>query len=384
MKFSQIPGNTNAKEHLLNAVRFDRISHAHLFAGEDGSSCLAIAWAFASFLLCEDKKEKDSCGQCSSCIKLNKLSHPDVHWVFPVTSGKGANPFSDMFIEEWREFLEFSAFPFEFDWSQKIGANNKQVFIGVKEAYELSKKMTLKSFEGSYRIIIVWQADKMHAPAANKLLKLLEEPPEKTIFLLTSSKKNQLLATIVSRIQNTDIISLSDTEMDLFLNNEFNLDPSSHQSIKLLSSGNIAKALKMANDDKNVDYLVELFQSWMRICYLAKIPELSTWVDQLTKTGREEQKEFINYCLHMARECLVFNFGSDDLQRLSQDEKVFAHKFAPFINENNAQSIIEELELAFSHISRNASSKIVLMDLSLKIVILLRAKSVNLQKSINQ
>lgn len=384
MNFSQIPGNNNTKSRLKNGVKFDRVSHAHLFSGQDGSSSLAMARAYAQYLLCSNKTDQDSCGKCSSCLKNNNLTHPDVHWVFPVTTGSGTNPTSDMFIDQWREFVKESSFPTEFEWVQKLEAENKQLFIGVKEAYELAKKMTLKPYEGSYRVVIIWQADKMHAPTANKLLKLLEEPPEKTIFILVSSRDNMLLDTIISRVQKTKIIALTDIELQTFLKDHFELDNQKIENIKVISSGNVAKAIQMANTDSRHDHLTQLFQKWMRICYTAKIPDLSNWIDQFIKHGREEQKEFLVYSLHMIRECLIFNFGPENLQRTREEEKTFIRKFAPFINENNSQKIIDELEKALNHIARNGSSKIILMDLSLKMVILLRVKSVNLSKPINQ
>ena len=384
MNFSQIPGNNNTKSRLRNGVKFDRVSHAHLFSGQDGSSSLAMARAYAQYLLCSNKTDQDSCGKCSSCLKNNNLTHPDVHWIFPVTTGSGTNPTSDMFIDQWREFVKESSFPTEFEWVQKLEAENKQLFIGVKEAYELAKKMTLKPYEGSYRVVIIWQADKMHAPTSNKLLKLLEEPPEKTIFILVSSRDNMLLDTIISRVQKTKIIALTDIELQTFLKDHFELDNQKIENIKVISSGNVAKAIQMANTDSRHDHLTQLFQKWMRICYTAKIPDLSNWIDQFIKHGREEQKEFLVYSLHMIRECLIFNFGPQNLQRTREEEKTFIRKFAPFINENNSQKIIDELEKALNHIARNGSSKIILMDLSLKMVILLRVKSVNLSKPINQ
>mgnify|MGYP002700227138 FL=1 len=383
MNFGQIPGNNNIKRQLSLAVAHDRISHAHLFCGDDGSSSLAMAWAFAKYLSCQDRQETDSCGQCSACLKHSKLSHPDVHWVFPVTTGRGTNPTSDMFIEDFRSFMLEQSFPYELDWNQKIGAANKQVFIGVKESSELAKKMILKPYEGSYRIVIIWQANKMHAPAANKLLKLLEEPPEKTIFILVSSEKDQLLETILSRVQSTDISAINDKEMDGFLANSFELEASKRERIMLLSSGNLGQAIKMCQDQDRSISLAPLFQSWMRISYAAKIPDLGRWIDSFVKLGREEQKEFIQYSLHMVRECLVYNFGTSQLQRLNDQELSFCRKFAPFINENNAENIIEELELAFRHLTRNANTKIVFMDLSLRLVLLLRTKSLTLKKTIN-
>ena len=317
-------------------------------------------------------------------MKQAKLAHPDVHWVFPVTSGRGANPTSDMFIEDFRSFMLGQPFSYELDWNQKIGAANKQVFIGVKESSDLAKKMILKPYEGSYRIVIIWQANKMHAPAANKLLKLLEEPPEKTIFILVTSEKDQLLDTILSRLQSTDISAINDQEMNSYLDQNLEIEPSKRERIMLLSSGNLGQAIKMYQDQDRSVSLAPLFQSWMRISYAAKIPDLSRWIDSFVKLGREEQKEFIQYGLYMVRECLVYNFGPSQLQRLNDQELSFCKKFAPFINENNAESIIEEFELAFRHITRNASTKIVFMDLSLRLVLLLRTKSLTLQKTINQ
>jgi DNA polymerase-3 subunit delta' len=184
MQFKNIPGNHSVKNQLLLAFKHQRLSHAHLFLGEDGSAVLPLAWAFSQFLICENKQENDSCGECSSCLKCSKLSHPDLHWVFPVTTGRGTNAISDHFISDWRESALQNPYQSEEEWYQHIDASNKQGFISVAEASELSKKMVLKSFEGSYRVVIIWHAEKMHAPTANKLLKLLEEPPEKTIFIL--------------------------------------------------------------------------------------------------------------------------------------------------------------------------------------------------------
>lgn len=383
MNFDQLPGNNNIKRQLSLAVEHDRISHAHLLCGDDGSSSLAMAWAFSKFLTCQDRINSDSCGKCSSCLKQEKMSHPDVHWVFPVTTGRGSNPTSDMFIEEFRSFLIEQPFSNEMDWNQKLGASNKQVFIGVKESAELAQKMVLKPYEGSYRIVIVWQANKMHDSASNKLLKLLEEPPEKTVFILVSSQKDQLLDTIISRVQTTDIGSITDQEMNSYLLKKFELGQDKREQIMLLSSGNLGQAIKMSQDRDRSVSLAPLFQSWMRINYGAKIPELSQWIDSFSKLAREEQKEFIQYGLHIVRECLIHNFGPTQLQRLSKEELLFCKKFAPFINENNAENIIEKFELAYHHISRNANTKIVFMDLSLRLVLLLRTKSLTLQKTKN-
>ena len=384
MQFKNIPGNQSVKNQLLLAYKHQRLSHAHLFLGEDGSAALPIAWAFSQFLICENKQENDSCGECPSCLKCSKLSHPDLHWVFPVTTGRGANAVSDHFISDWRESIQQNLYQSEDDWYRHVQASNKQGFISVAEAAELSKKMVLKTFEGSYRVVIIWHAEKMHAPTSNKLLKLLEEPPEKTIFILMTPQKEQLIDTIVSRLQSTDIQNLSDDELKEYLKTEYYMDEDSCAQSALLSSGNIGQALNHHFQKETIDQYTDLFKVWIRSCYLANIPDLCSWIDDVVKLGREQQKRFFQYALHMVRECLVSNFASSDLQRLREEELAFTKKFAPFIHEKNSIKIIEELELALQHIGRNASAKIVLMDLSLKVVLLLRVKSINLQPKINQ
>ena len=378
MLFKNIPSNTRAKKQILSAVQSGRLSHAHLFLGDDGSSNLAMAWAFAQYLMCTQPTNEDSCGQCPSCLKVSKLSHPDLHWIFPVVTGRGTNPVSDMFLSDWREFLETSSYPFEEGWYSHLGTTNKQGFISVHEANELNKKTVLKPYEGSYRVIIIWHADKMHNPTANKLLKLLEEPPEKTIFILLSNHAESLLATIVSRLQITQIESTNDKDLSLFLQNQYGIPKKSADETSRLSEGNIGKSLTYIVGNDNLNQNTQEFQNWMRMCYQAKIVDLSSWIDSIYSWGRERQKGFLQYVLHMIRESLIQNFGSHNLKKIREEEREFTEKFAPYIHQNNAIEIIEEIELAYQHISRNGNAKIIFMDLTLKMVILLRVKSINL------
>jgi DNA polymerase-3 subunit delta' len=383
MLFKDIPSNDRAKQHLLKAVQNDRLSHAHLFLGEDGSSGLAMAWAFAQYLMCAKPTENDSCGRCPSCLKSAKLSHPDLHWVFPVITGKGSNPTSDLFISDWRSLLENNPFPSEEDWYSHLGTTNKQGFISVNEANELSKKTILKPYEGSYRVIIIWHAEKMHGPTANKLLKLLEEPPEKTIFILLTSHAENLLATIVSRLQSLSIDPTDEKSLSDFLQKSYNVDEGRANEIAILSDGNIGKAIHFLIGNEMLSQNTEEFQNWMRMCYKAKVVELSSWIDTANSWGREQQKGFLQYALHMVRESLIQNFAHHSIKKVREEERVFTEKFAPFIHQNNAVEIIEELELAHQHITRNGNAKIIFMDLTLKMVVLLHAKSINLQTTTN-
>jgi len=383
MLFRDIPSNARAKQQLLKAIHNDRLSHAHLFLGNDGSSSLAMAWAFAQYLMCAKPTEEDSCGQCPSCLKIAKLSHPDLHWIFPVVTGRGTHPTSDMFLSDWREFLEKNSFPLEEDWYSHIGTTNKQGFISVNEANELSKKTILKPYEGSYRVVIIWHSEKMHGPTANKLLKLLEEPPQKTIFILLTSQSENLLATIVSRLQSINIEPTDELSLSTFLQDKYNIEKDRADETAKLSEGNIGKSIHFLVGNDILEQNTQEFQNWMRMCYKAKVVDLVSWVDVANSWGREQQKGFLQYALHMLRESLIQNFGHHNIKKVRQEEAIFTEKFAPFIHQNNTIGIIEELERAYQHIARNGSAKIIFMDLTLKMVVLLHVKSINLQTTTN-
>jgi DNA polymerase III subunit delta' len=378
MLFKDIPSNLRAKKHLLRAIQSGRLSHAHLFLGEDGSSNLAMAWAFAQYIMCSDPQEEDSCGSCPSCLKVAKLSHPDLHWVFPVVSGRGSNPISDHFVADWRDAIQENSYLSEEDWYAHIGSSNKQGFISVHEANELNKKTILKPYEGSYRVIMIWHAEKMHGPTANKLLKLLEEPPEKTIFILLTTQAENLLETIVSRLQSIQIDPTDESNLSLYLQNQYHIPKNTADDTARLSEGNVGKAIQFIVGNEALNQNTQEFQIWMRMCYQAKIVDLSSWIDSLNSWGREKQKGFLQYALHMVRESLIQNFGDHNIKKVREEEHAFTEKFAPFIHQNNAIEIIEEIELAYQHIARNGSAKIIFMDLTLKMVVLLRVKSINL------
>ena len=378
MRFSQIPANHSVKQKLIKSVETGRLAHAQLFMGDEGSASFAIAWAYIQLLFCQNRTEHDSCGECSSCLKVEKMAHPDVHWSFPVISGKQSQSTSDMYLEDFRALMTANPYSTEQQWYQQINADNKQGSISVKEAQELNRKIILKAYEDSFKVILIWHAEKMHTSTSNKLLKLFEEPPEKTIFLLITPKKEQLLPTIISRFQTVQVHPLRHEEMDAFFETK-HLSAENRSRLTSLAQGNINKALNLLQETVTVDQQTSRFQKWMRLCYQAKIAELSDWAESISKIGREQQKTFLKYALFMVRECLIFNYASDNLQRLKKEEKEFSIKFAPFIHQNNAMDLIENLETASRDIERNANSRIVFNDLSLKLVLLLRIKSLNLQ-----
>ncbi|MGC6471004.1 MAG: ATP-binding protein [Flavobacteriales bacterium] len=379
MKFQDIPSNSRVKHQLIQAVNNNRLGHAHLFCSEDGMAGLPISLAFTQYLFCEQKTENDSCGECSSCIKSDKLIHPDTHFIFPVTTGKNTKPISDHYIQEWRKGVIENPFLSETDWYSILGVENKQGFISVNEAQELSKKTVLKTYENSYRVIIIWHAEKLLAAASNKLLKLIEEPPEKTVFFLLTPSPESLLDTINSRVQSTIIDKCDENTLSQFLVDKFSIELNKANDISRLTSGNIGNAIRIIKGNEQLSQNTNEFQNWMRLCYKAKVIELSNWVDLINRWGREQQKGFIHYALHMIRESLIQNYADSDIQKLRDEEIGFTKNFSPFIHQNNVIEIIEELELAHQHISRNGNTKFIFMDLSLKLVVLLHVKNLTLQ-----
>ncbi|MBF90309.1 MAG: DNA polymerase III subunit delta, partial [Flavobacteriales bacterium] len=317
MRFSEIPGNHAVKKKLIQSVNTGRVSHAQLFLGEEGSASLPLAWAYAQYLSCQNKAE-DSCGNCSSCLKFEKMAHPDMHWVFPVTTGRLTRPTSDHFISEFRELFLKNPYSTESQWYTHLETENKQGFIGAAEATDLIKKTSLKPYEGGYKIVLIWHAEKMHTATANKLLKQLEEPPEKTIFILLTPRQEQLLTTIISRLQITKIGALSDVEMRDFLADK-NIGAEVQNQAAQLSEGNISEALRLLERDEASEENIKRFQQWMRLSYQANILGVMDWVDEISKVGRERQKVFLQYALHMVRESLVCNFAYNELQRLKEE-----------------------------------------------------------------
>ena len=325
MRFSEIPGNQEIKQKLIQSVKTGRVSHTQLFLGEDGSASFPLAWAYAQYLSCQNKAE-DSCGNCSSCLKFEKMVHPDVYWVFPVTTGKETHPISDHFISEFRELFLKNPYSTESQWYTHLGTENKQGFISVKEATTLIKKISLKAYEGGYKFVLIWHAEKMHTSTANKLLKQLEEPPEKTIFILLTPQQELLLTTIISRVQITKVGHLSDFEIRNFLADK-NIDVEALNQAVHLSEGNISEALRLSEGNKGYKENTNRFQQWMRLSYQANILGITDWVDQISKIGRERQKVFLQYALHMVRESLIRNFASIDLQRLKERSKISQKNF---------------------------------------------------------
>ena len=377
MKFTNILGQEHLKNHLITSTDKGRISHAQLFVGKEGSGALAMAIAYAQYILCHENFDKESCE-----IRCSKLGHPDLHFAFPVatTNAIKSRPVSNLFLQDWRDFIIQNPYANLFQWLQHIGIEKKQGQIGVDEAEEIVKALKLKSFEGGFKIMIIWMAEKMNIAAANKLLKLLEEPPEKTVFILISEDEEQLINTIKSRCQILHFPVLSESDITKGLVANEGTDQPIASSIAHQSDGNYNKALQLLHNDNSDEQFEQWFITWVRAAFKAKgnasvVQLLVEWSETISRTGRETQKRFLIYCIQFFRQALLLNYDSGNLVFLQPKTPGFKlEKFAPFVHGGNIKEINDELNNAIYHIERNGNAKIVLLDLSIRLTRLLHLK----------
>jgi DNA polymerase-3 subunit delta' len=365
MLYEQIVGQQEPKQRLLKMVNEARVPHALLFSGREGCGNLPAAIAFAQHLFCTDKKNSGPCGNCVSCNKVSKLIHPDLHLVFPIAKSKDVKSSNDL-IKEFRETFLQNPYLTLNDWFNELSAENKQPIIPVEEANDILKKLSYTSYEGSYKIMVIWQPEKMNAESANKLLKILEEPPEKTVFILVSNSSDQLLATILSRVQLIPFYALDEKEIVEALTIQYKINPEVAKQTAILANGNYADAVSLlTQNEENVTFL-NSFQNFMRLALRFDCGKAITWIDDNASIGREKQKQFLQYGLEVFRDSIMYNYGEKDLVRLSGSEKQFLEKFAPFVNQKNYEKLVEEFNSNYYYIERNANPKILFMDLILK------------------
>lgn len=375
MNFAQIPGQKEIIGKLLRSVKEERVSHAQLFSGPEGCGSMALALAYARYISCENRTEHDSCGVCKSCVKYEKLIHPDLHFVFPVIkSKKFPDPVSDNYLAEWREFVQKSPYFTVNNWFDSIEVGNAQGMIFASEASEIIKKLSLKTFESDFKIMILWLPEKMHQATANKLLKMIEEPPEKTLFLLVSGEPDKVIPTILSRCQLVKIPSFKNHEIEKYITQRFNLTSDKAADISRVSNGNIIRAIDLCeNEDSSIENL-ERFKSLMRFAWKRDVISIISWSEEIASTGREAQKNFVSFSLRLLRENLMLSLDQlkNNLVFLTGEEANFSGKFHPSINQNNIYPLTEELDLVYSHIEANGNAKIIFLDLALKVTRLIR------------
>lgn len=370
MKFSDIPGQKEIISKLINSVRSERVSHAQIFSGPEGCGSLSLALAYGQYVSCENRSQHDSCGICKSCVKYEKMIHPDLHFVFPVIKDKKTNePVSDNYIEQWRDFVRQSPYFGLHKWLESIEVGNAQGLIFASEASEIMKKLGLKAFESDFKVMIIWLPEKMHLATANKLLKLIEEPPEKTLFLLVSDEPDKVVPTILSRCQLVKIPSFKPEEISAYLTERFRIHKAKADDISRVSNGNINRAIELCESEDSSLLNLERFKNLMRFAWKRDIVSVIGWSEEMASIGREPQKSFLSFSLRLIRENLMLTLDQlkNSLVFMTGAEADFSSKFHPFINHENIYSITEELNKAFSHIEGNGNAKIIFLDLGLKI-----------------
>ncbi len=377
MYFKDVIGQQEVIERLVKDAQAGTVPHALLFCGPEGVGKLQTAIAFSRYLLCRDKgSAAESCGKCPACVKMDKLVHPDLHFVFPVinkSKSTGRSTVSDDEISTWREtVLEQQYFGFE-DWLAAIDADNKQARIFVTESESILGKLSLKSVEGGYKVMIIWHAEKMNAECANSLLKLLEEPPAGTVFILTTDTPELMLETILSRTQRIDFKRIPAELIEQKLTGPgYLLDSDTAAKIAHLSGGSWLKAMNALRVNAESDEFLEYFMQLMRLSYGRRLKDLKIWSDNVAGGGREWQKRFLAYCQRMIRENFICNFHNPELNYMTEQERQFSVRFAPYVNENNIIGLTEVLSDAQRDIEQNVNSKMVFFDLSLKTIMLMK------------
>ncbi|TDS14898.1 DNA polymerase III subunit [Sphingobacterium paludis] len=369
MQFNDIIGHEEVKAHLLHTAKDNRVSHAQLFLGPEGSGSLALAVAYAQYINCENKQELDSCGVCSSCKKYQKLIHPDLHFSYPFFA-KGKDEVAVTYLEEWRKaFLGNPYMGLDF-WRQNLDAENKQANINIAEAHDIIKKLSLKAFEAEYKVLIMWLPEFLDVQG-NALLKLIEEPPAKTLFLLVAENQDRILNTIISRTQLVKVSKLDHEKVKQYLISDFNVDAQRANEIAFIADGNIQAAIDLLDEEAN-PYFDVLIQ-WLRFVVTDSGLNIIRFCEEdFPKLGRENQKNFLLYAINMLRQIILIQQGLQQLVLLQGQELDFVRKFSENFTGDQLEMAIDMLEKTHYKVERNANPKILFLDLSLQLVLIFK------------
>lgn len=368
MYFRDIIGLHDVKQHLIQSVQRGLVPHARLFYGTEGVGKLPLAIAYARYLNCLNRGDADSCGQCPSCHKFDKLAHPDLHFVFPVIKSK----VSDEYLPQWREFLQQHTYFNLSAWLNFIDSQNAQGVIYAKESDEIIRKLNLKVYEARYKIMVVWLPEKMHEACANKLLKMIEEPPENTVFLLVSEELENVLGTIRSRCQPLHIRAIENNEMVAAITQKFGLQNDAAKVVAHIANGSFSKAAEIISASDETTYFFDFFVRMMRASVSRSIVPIKEVAVELAAIGREPQKSFLLYALRMFREYFISNLNAPEMVYLNENEMQFGTRFAPYIHADNIEKLNDEFSLAYRQIEQNGNAKIIFLDLCLKVTVLLK------------
>lgn len=374
MQFDEVIGQHAVKQQLKQMLTENRMPHALLFAGHEGCGKLPMALALAQRLLCQKPTaENNACGSCPNCLMVEKLAHPDLHFIFPTikTKGQSTPAVSDQFLDEWRKQIAETPYFSRQTWLNRINVEKQQSLINVADANNIINKLACVSSQGGYRVVIIWLAEQMNLACANKLLKILEEPPHQTVFILTADHPERIIPTILSRTQRIDFAPLSIDELKEAIERYNGLESNDALMVARAAAGSYINALEQVTMNAERAQFFDLFVLFMRLCYMRKIKDLYEWAQQLSTWGREKQKAFLEYAQRLVRENFIYNFHNPELNYMNRKESDFAVNFARFINERNVIGITEEIENAQRDIQQNVNANMVFFDFALKMIVLL-------------
>lgn len=373
MLFSDVIAQDSIKARLGRLLATGRVPHALLFAGPAGTGKLPMALALASALLCRDRQgAEEACGACPACRMTATLAHPDLHFVFPIVSkGSAEGAVSDMYLKEWRQALKEHPYLDYAAWLDEMGTAGKQARIYAAESGQILRKLSVMASQGGYKVMVVWLPELMDPKAANSLLKILEEPPAGTVFVLVSDHAERVLETIRSRTRRFDFPPLTEAEVARALQERCALGPDDARVVARLSEGSYARALRELRVDAERAEDFDMFVLLMRLAYRRDIKELHRWAENVAGWGRERQKRFLDYAGRLVRENFVYNFRRPELNYESRQEADFSVRFARFIHERNVIGIVDELEAAARDIEGNVNARMVFFDFALKMIVLL-------------
>lgn len=367
--FEQVIGQQEAQQRLLQLVDEQRLPHAIMLCGPMGCGKMALAMAFAAHLLRRNAND---------AAMLAKWEHPDLHFTFPTiklpSMSADHKPVSDDFIRQWHDMIKGGPYFTMTEWMEHMGAANQQAIITAGESDALSHKLSLKSSQGGYKVSLIWLPERMNIECANKILKLLEEPPQQTVFLLVCEAPDRLLETIRSRVQRIDVKRIANKDITDALIEQRGLMTDKAERVAHMAGGSWLKALEALKADSENEFFLDMFQTLMRMAYARRVKDMKTWSERMATAGREKQKRFLEYALRLVRENFMYNFGERDLCYMTEREEDFAKKFARYINEANVIEISDLITLAIRDIGQNANAKIVFFHLAIQMIVLLIQK----------
>ena len=370
MYFRDIIGQDSLKRQLIVSAQKGITPHSQLFCGQNGCGAFPLAFAYARYLNCTDRSGTDACGQCPSCLKYNDIIHPDLHFIFPVVQ-EGKKTVCDDYLTEWRVFLSNRVY-FDLNmWLDEINAN-KQAIIYSKESDEIMRKVSLKIYEAAYRILFIWTPERMHSSCANKLLKVIEEPPPNTIILMVSEEPERILGTILSRSQRINVKPIDTHALAQYVRSQYEVAGDNAQQIARMAHGDYLQMIELLHDSEENAFFLQQFMLMMRNAWSRNVKGMKSFADELASLRKERQRNFIAYCQRFVRENFIYRFQTSEMNYMNREETNFSVNFAPFITERNVFDLMEELTEADRHLAQNVNAKMVFFDLALRITALLK------------